>query len=261
MLIGVNNSSLHSGVLRTDNAISKSAQRIASGKNIIQASEDPAGNSMLSSLESQARGITQLMSNQQNQASLLQTASASLSATSSLLQSLNQLSIQAGNSSLSESDRAKIQQEINQLSNQISINANAQYNGKNLLDGSFSTTLENGQLFSIEPMTAEALGLNKLSVINREEALLAQGISESALNKVSSTQSSISTILNGISSNLTNLQNQYLNVTSSKSQIEDVNMAKEIINLTLSQMQSHASIQVYGMNEESRSKVISLLSE
>lgn len=262
MLTGVNNGSLHSNVLRTDNAISRSAQRIASGKNIIQTSDDPAGSSTLSALESKARNITQLMSSQQNQASLLQTASASLSETSGILQRLHKLSIQGANGSLSNSDRGKIQQEFNQLSNQIDTNINqTQYNGRTLLDGSFSTILENNRPFSIESMTAQALGLDNLSVITPKEALLAQDVSQSALNKVSSTLSSIGSILSGITSSLTNLQNQYLNVTSAKSQIEDVNMAKEIMNLTLSQMQSRATIQVYGMNEESRSKVINLLSE
>ena len=38
-------------------------------------------------------------------------------------------------------------------------------------------------------------------------------------------------------------------------------MANEIMNLTLSKMQSQASIKVYKMNEDTRSNVLNLLKE
>ena len=262
MLAGVNGNSLHTNLLHADSATAKSFERISSGKKITRASDNPAGSAMLSAFDSQTRALTQLMSNQQSQASVLQTASSSLSTTSNILQGINSLTLQAANGTLTDSDRAMIQQQINQLSSQINMSANqAQYNGQNLLDGSFSTTLQNGERFAIDAMTAQALGINNLSVATQGDAMSASELTKSALNKVVSTQSSLGSAINGINSNLANLGTQYLNAVSSQSQIGDVDMASEIMNLTLSKMQSQASMRVFKMNDDTRSNVLKLLSE
>ena len=262
MLAGVNGNSLHSNILHADSAISKSLERISSGKKINQASDNPAGSAMLSAFDSQTRALTQLMSNQQSQASLLQTASSSLTTTSNILQGINNLALQASNGTLTDSDRAMIQQQINQLSTQINMSANqTQYNGQNLLDGSFSTTLQNGEQFAIDAMTANALGVGNLSVATQSDAMSASELAKSALSKVVSTQSSLGSAINGINSNIANLGTQYLNAVSAQSQIGDVDMANEIMNLTLSKMQSQASLKVFKMNEETRSTALKLLSE
>ena len=183
MLTGVGGNNLHTNLLHADSAISKSVGRISSGKRINRASEDPAGNAMLSAFDSQSRALAQMMSNQQSQASVLQTASSSLTTTSNILQGINSLALQASNGTLTESDRAMIQQQINQLSTQINMSANqTQYNGQNLLDGSFSTTLQNGEKFAIDSMTASALGLNNLSVATPQEAMSASDLAKSALS-------------------------------------------------------------------------------
>ena len=262
MLAGVSGNSLHSNLLRADVATNKSLERISSGKKINHASENPVGSAMLSAFDSQSRALAQLMSNQQSQASVLQTASSSLTTTSNILQGINSLALQASNGTLTDSDRAMIQQQINQLSSQINMSANqAQYNGQNLLDGSFSTTLQNGEKFAIDSMTADAVGLNKLSVATQGDAMSASDLAKSALNKVVSTQSSLGAAISGINSNIANLGTQYMNAVSAQSQIGDVDMAGEIMNLTFSQIQSQATLKVYSMNENTRSNVLNLLKE
>lgn len=259
---GIGSNSLHTSLLRADSAASKSIQRISSGKKINRASEDPAGSQMLSSFDAQARALTQMMSNQQSQASVLQTASSSLTTSASILQSLSSLTTQAANGTLTDSDRAAIQQQINQLSSQIDMSANqSQFNGQNLLDGTFSTQLENGQKFAIDAMNAKALGLNNLSVATQSDAVSAMDMVKSAIGKLSSTQSGIGSALNGITSSITNLQNQQMNALSAKSQIGDLDMANEVVKLTMNQIQSQATLRVFGMNESTRSNVLNLLAE
>lgn len=262
MLAGVNGNSLHTNLLHADSATAKSLERISSGKKINHASENPVGSAMLSAFDSQTRALTQMMSNQQSQASVLQSASSSLTTTTNILQGINSLTLQASNGTLTDSDRAMIQQQINQLSSQINMSANqAQYNGQNLLDGSFTTTLQNGQQFAIDAMTSKALGLDGLSVATQGDAMSATEFVKSALNKVVSTQSSLGSVLNGISSNLANLGTQYLNAVSAQSQIGDVDMASEIVNMTMSKLQSEASLKVFKMNDDTRSNLLKLLGE
>ncbi len=262
MLTGVGSSSIHTNLLQAGSARSKAIQHLASGKAINRASEDVAGSSMLAAFESQTRSLSQMMSNQQSQSNLLQTASGSLSSTSDILQNINDLALQASNGTLTDDDRAAIQQQIDQLSSQITDGANqAQFNGQNLLDGSFSTTLQNGDKLSIGSMTAEGLGIDKLSVATQADAMAATQQIASAMNKVVSTQGNLGSAINGISSSLNNLNNQYMNGLSAQSSIGDVDFANEVMNLTLSRMQSQASLSVFNMNNESRSNVLRLLSE
>ena len=110
---GIGSNSLHTSILRADSAASKSIQRISSGKKIGQASDNPAGSEMLSAFDAQARAMTQMMANQQSQASVLQTASSSLTTSTNILQSLSSLTAQAANGTLTDQDRAAIQQQIN----------------------------------------------------------------------------------------------------------------------------------------------------
>ena len=259
---GIGSNSLHTSLLRADSAASKSIQRISSGKKITQASDNAAGSEMLSAFDAQARAMTQLMANQQSQASVLQTASSSLTTSTNILQSLSSLTAQAANGTLTDQDRAQIQQQINQLSSQIDMSANqSQFNGQNLLDGTFSTQLQNGQKFAIDAMTANALGLNGLSVATQGDATSAMGTVQNALNKVLSTQSGIGSVLNGISSSIANLQNQQMNALSAQSQIGDVDVASEVMKLTMSQMNAQESFRVFNMNESTRSNIMNLLSD
>ena len=262
MLTGVNGNSLRSNILHADSATNKSIERISSGKKINRASEDAVGTAMLSAFDSQARALSQMMNNEQSQASLLQTASTSLSTTSNILQGINSLALQASNGTLTESDRRMIQQQIDELSSQINMGASqAQFNGQNLLDGSYSTTLQNGQQFSIGAMTTDGLGLSNLSVATPDQAMAASQLSKAALSKVTSAMGGIGSVINGINSNIANLGTQYLNTVSALSQIGDVDMASEIMNLTMSKMQSQASLKVFKMNDDSRSNVLKLLGE
>lgn len=262
MLTGVNGNSLRNNLLHADSATNKSLERISSGKKINHASEDAVGTALLSAFDSQARSLSQMMANEQSQSSLLETASGSLTTTSNILQGINSLALQASNGTLTDSDRRMIQQQIDELSSQINLGASqAQFNGQNLLDGSFSTTLQNGQQLSIDAMTTNGLGLGNLSVLTQSDAMAASQLTKSALSKVTSTMGGIGSAINGINSNLANLGTQYLNTVSAQSQIGDVDMASEIMNLTMSKMQSQASLKIFKMNDDSRSNVLKLLGE
>lgn len=262
MLSGVNGNSLHSSVLGADRSLSKSIEKIASGKKINKASDDPAGSAMLSAMEAQSRGLVQMMANQQSQASVLQTASDSLSTTSSMLQSINNLSLQASNGTLTKSDRAMIQNQISQLMTQINMSSNqTQFNGQNLLDGTFNTTLPDGAAFSIPSMSADALGLSGISVETQGQAMNASALAQSAIGAVSSLQGSLGAALNGINSSISSLSSQYMNAISAGSQIGDVDMAQAIMDMTTAQIQSKASLSVFKMNDDTRSRVLDLLAD
>ena len=68
---------------------------------------------------------------------MTQTAEGALGEVENMLQRVRELSVQAGNSTLSDSDRSMIQSEVDQLIEEIDqISANTHFNNVKLLDGS-----------------------------------------------------------------------------------------------------------------------------
>ena len=87
-------------------------------------------------MEAQVRSLGVAIRNANDAISLTQTAEGALGEVENILQRMRELSVQAGNSTLNATDRAQIQNEINQLANEIdSISAKTNFNKVNLLNG------------------------------------------------------------------------------------------------------------------------------
>lgn len=118
--------------------LNRSFQRLSSGLRINSAADDPAGMSIASRMTTQIRGLSRAMRNANDGMGLAQTAEAALQETTTLLQRIRELSIQAANDINSDADRSSIQDEIDQLVGEVdSIAERTTFNGLNLLDGSF----------------------------------------------------------------------------------------------------------------------------
>jgi len=121
-------------------ALNTSFERLSSGLRINSAKDDAAGMNITTKLTSQVRGLNQAARNVADTASLMKTAESALSETNNLLQRLRELAVQAGNDTNTAADRQALQAETNQLLAEIDRVANqVQYNGQNLLDGSFAS--------------------------------------------------------------------------------------------------------------------------
>lgn len=100
----------------TNTEINKTLNKLSSGYKINKASDDAAGLAISEKMRSQIRGLNQAGENIENGLSLLQTADAGLGNISNPnLQRMRELAIQAANDTLTDSDRAKIQEEIEQI--------------------------------------------------------------------------------------------------------------------------------------------------
>src|SRR6195952_3189047 len=83
---------------QTNNAMSKSLERLSSGFRINRAADDAAGLAISEGLRSQIGGLTQAVRNTQDGTSVVQTAEGALSESTSILQRMRDLSVQAANS-------------------------------------------------------------------------------------------------------------------------------------------------------------------
>lgn len=114
-------------------------QRLSSGLRINSAKDDAAGLAISERFTTQIRGLNQATRNANDAISLTQTAEGALGSISNNLQRVRELAVQAANATNNASDRQALQDEVSQLVQEIDRVATAtQFNGVNLLDGSFS---------------------------------------------------------------------------------------------------------------------------
>ena len=117
--------------------VSKSIKPLASGLKINSASDDASGLSISEKMRSQIKGADMAVKNAQDGISLLRVADGALSNTDGILHRMRELSVQAGNDTLTLQDRTHIQEEIDGLRNQLDeISRYTDFNKKKLLNGS-----------------------------------------------------------------------------------------------------------------------------
>jgi flagellin len=142
MTINTNLASLNAqtNLNTSQSSMTTSLQRLSSGLRINSAKDDAAGLSISERMTSQIRGLDQAARNANDAISLTQTAEGNLSQISSVLQRMREIAVQSASDSNTATDRTSLQSEASSLSAEIDRIANtAQFNGKNLLDGSFGS--------------------------------------------------------------------------------------------------------------------------
>ncbi len=116
--------------------LAEAAERLSSGKRINSAADDAAGSAIASKMEAQVRSLSVALRNSNDAISMTQTAEGSLGEIENILQRVRELAVQAGNDTLTSSDRTMIQSEVDALTAEIDkIADTANFNGVKLLDG------------------------------------------------------------------------------------------------------------------------------
>ena len=123
---------------RSQDDLATAIARLSSGVRINAARDDAAGLAIVERFTSQIRGGLQAARNTNDGISLAQTAEGALGSIGENLQRMRELAVQAANATQSSVDRAALQREVAQLSAEIDrVATQTQFNGVNLLDGSF----------------------------------------------------------------------------------------------------------------------------
>ncbi|HEX7636173.1 MAG TPA: flagellin [Noviherbaspirillum sp.] len=141
-VIGTNLSSLsvQRALSTSANQMSTAMERLSSGLRINSARDDAAGLSISARLTAQIRGRNQAVRNVNDGISLVQTAEGALGELTDNLQRIRELAVQSANATSSASDRASLDQEVQQRLAEVQrIAAHTSFNGLKLLDGSLGT--------------------------------------------------------------------------------------------------------------------------
>ena len=141
------------------NQLTTALQQLSSGLRINTAANDAAGYAISMGMTSQVNGLNQAIQNANDGVSLTQTASGAMSGISNDLQSMRSLAVESLNATNSASDRADLNAQFQQLMNDInSVASQTQFNGVNLLDGTFQ-----GATFQVGANAGQTITVGSIS--------------------------------------------------------------------------------------------------
>src|SRR6185295_6366772 len=122
----------------SQSSLATSLQRLSSGLRINSAKDDAAGLAISDRFTTQIRGLNQAVRNSSDGISLAQTAESALGELTNNLQRIREIAVQAANASNSASDRAALDQEVQQRLAEVQrIATQTAFNGQKVLDGTF----------------------------------------------------------------------------------------------------------------------------
>jgi flagellin len=142
--------------------LASALQQLSSGLRVNTAADDAAGYAIAQGMTSQINGLNQAAQNANDGVSLAQTASGALSEVTTDLQTMRDLAVESLNATNSTADRADLNSQFQQLADDINnVAANTQFNGVNLLDGSFQGAdfqigANAGQIISVSQIASAA---------------------------------------------------------------------------------------------------------
>jgi len=259
-----------------NNASAKSMEKLSSGYRINRAGDDAAGLSISEKMRAQIRGLNQASRNAQDGISMIQTAEGALNEVHSIIQRMRELAVQAANDTNVSVDRTAIGQEIKQLGIELErIMNNTEFNEQKLLDGTagvdgtvniqVGANKEQNMQFEFETD-----GINLTNIVNalkdQEDKVLTYNEAtafietvDTNLKTVSSGRSLLGAYQNRLEHTIKNLDNAAENLTAAESRIRDVDMAKEIVELTKQNILQQAAQAMLAQANQAPQGVLQLL--
>ena len=248
----------HRNLQQTQYALGKSMQKLSSGLRINSAADDAAGLAISEKMTAQINGTDQAQRNAMDGISLVQTAEGAYNEMHSILQRVRELSVQAQNGTLTSSDTAAIDQEVGQLTAELSrISSNTEFNGLAALSGTF--TLQVGADQGSGNQISFSLTSISFSNIGSAASATALSAIDQAITDVSSARSTLGAIQNRLEDAVDNLGVYEENISAAQSRIRDVDVAAETVNFTKLQILSQSGTAMLAQANSAPQNVLSLL--
>jgi flagellin len=250
----------HRNLQNTSAAVAKSMERLSSGYRINRAADDAAGLAISERMRSQIRGLGQATRNIQDGVSLVQTAEGNLDEVHSMLQRVRELAVQYKNGTLSASDKAAIQTEVNQLASEIErIGTSAKFNGITLLATSGTVTFQvgvgDGEAITVSTISLGA-SVGNFATLSSSDAISAI---DAAIGKVSEARATFGAVQNRLEHTMASTMVYQENLTAAESRIRDVDMAQEMVNLTKNQILQQAGTSMLAQANQAPQSILSLI--
>nr|ACB05819.1 flagellin [Clostridium botulinum] len=250
----------------------KAIEKLSSGLRINRAGDDAAGLAISEKMRGQIRGLNQVSRNSQDAISLIQTAEGALNETHSILQRMRELTVQAANDTNVTVDRENLQKEVAELQSEINrIASQTQFNTKSLINGAvsedakamtFQIGANSGQTIklTIGSMDAKTLKVDNIKLDDTAANITKQiATIDSAINSVSKERAKLGANQNRLEHTIANLDNSAENLQAAESRIRDVDMAKEMMNFTKTNILTQAAQAMLAQANQAPQGVLQLL--
>ncbi len=254
-------------------ALSTSTQRLSSGLRINSASDDAAGLAVREIMRTEVSSLNQGVRNANDAISLIQTADGALGVIDEKLIRMKELAMQAATGTYSSDQRLIIDSEYQAMASEITrIASSTDFNGIHLLNGNLSSSTFNGNglnstgklkvhfgsgndsaedyyYIQINTSTASALGVGFGATTSSGRSISTQELAQKSLEALDKAvvskdkiRASLGALQNRLENTISNLSIQSENVSSSESQISDVDVATEMTNFTEQQVKVQTAV-------------------
>lgn len=261
----------HRVLSNTNDALSKSMERLSSGLRINRAADDAAGLAVSEVMRSQIRGMNVASRNAQDGVSLVQVADGALGNVGDMLQRVRDLAVQASNGTLTDSQRSNLDAEVQQILTEINATgAQTEFNGIKILAGSVAVaasavTLQVGAnggqaiAFTIGTVGTTALTIQGLSVSFATAASAAIASLDVAIGAITTQRANLGAIQNRLEQTINRLGVTSENLQAAESRIRDADMAAEMISFTKNQILQQSGMAMLSQANSAPQSVLSLL--
>ena len=256
---------------RTQGQLSLTLSRVSSGMRVTKAADDAAGSAVAMNLSTQARSGRQAIRNANDGISVIQTAESATKEVLNILDRMRELAVQSSSETLEDGERAYIDEEFHQLSDEVErIAQSSEFNDLALSDGSTSqlavqvgvdassnsrVTIELGNL-TTSNLSVQTTDIDLTKASNAQTSITTI---DSAIDSVNSIRASYGAVQNRLDSSIRNMSNYVESLSAAASQIMDADYAHETAEMTRLQVMQQAGVAALSQAKGINQSVVSLL--
>ncbi len=248
--------------------VNKSLNKLASGKRINSAADDPAGLAIAEQLASEAATFKQASNNAGYGLSYLNVQDGALEQVSQISTRLQELSVQSANGTLSDDQRGSLKQEYDALSAEAErIVASTEFNGQKVFSGS-STTLQVGvdsgsdSQITIQgtEVATQLANLKAQNIGTQAGAQIALDAAKAFSTNITQERGKLGAVVSRLETAVNNISVATENLQSAESRIRDVDVADEVARKVSESIRANAGTAAYVHSKNlSANKVLGLL--
>ena len=239
--------------------------RLATGKKINSAADDPAGYQLARSLETRKRGLDAALQNVSQAKNVLNVAEGGYQNVMDILQTIKEKATQAADYSLSNTQRTAINDQVTALLGEIDdIVSETTFNGDSLIDGGYAGNFHTGEgstdqlAISLGDSDSAALGVNAISLSTANGASTAIGTVSTAIDTLAGRVQDVGEYKVRLASKENTLSVAATNTEAVRSTVEDADFAKEQMEVMKLQILQQTAISSFAQANSSPQVVLSL---
>jgi len=254
---------------KTSRALSRSFEKISSGKRIARASDDAAGLGVAENLRAAGTSAVVAARNTNDGISVISIAEGATNEVGNILVRMRELAVQSASETLGTSERAYAQTEFAALQSEITrISEVTEFNGTSLTNGT-TTSLDvqvginataNDQIsIAFGDLGTTALGINAASVSTAAGALTALTAIDGAIDDINGYRATYGATENRLNSALNNTESFVETTQAAESNIRDADFGAETSQLAANQILQQAGVSILSQAKQVNQAALGLL--